>query len=651
MFVSLFSVFNPTANAVPITLEKNWSSVASSSDGTKIVAVANGGKIYISSDSGATWSAKESDRGWRSVASSADGTKLVAVDGGGKIYISSDSGATWSAKESDRNWNSVASSADGTKLFATVGGGQIYVSYDSGATWSAKAINKAWTSISTTADGTKLIATSSYTSQVYESYDSGLTWAANASTFPNDWLTSATSATTGQKLSSASGHIYFSYYSDYYGFDVYEEFANQPGVVDPTWGPGGTWVSLASSADGTKLVALDRGGQIWITNDSGANWSAKESNREWQSVASSADGTKLVAAVGNGPIFISSNSGETWTAVTVEIAIADGTYDCNTGLITTNDTNYFTVLESVVTGHTGCVGLVNIPNGVTSIGEYALNGVAITSVNIPDSVTSIQLGAFSDSGLTSVTIPDSVITIGNDAFYYNIYLTSVTIGNSVTSIGNGAFDTMDALTSLTIGNRVSSIGTWNFYGSLLTSVTIPASVTSIDSNAFTNSDFLETFTFLGNAPAVTDDTFIEIADGATANVAYNATGFDLDEEGLWKGLMVVYGNPPSNDSGSSSPLVITPTVVDAPDALINSKNEKSLSKREIKKTLDKNKTFKNYPIDKYKYSIFGTSKKTCAINGNFVVALKDSGACEMWVTRTTAKGKNYKYWVKINYLK
>jgi len=328
-------------------------------------------------------------------------------------------------------------------------------------------------------------------------------------------------------------------------------------------------------------------------------------------------------------------------------AVTDGDYDC---LVGGTPTGTFTIESNVVTESSfACAGTVNIPNGVTSIGEYALTRSTITSVNIPDSVTSIQQGAFSDSGLTSVTIPDSVITIGNEAFYYNIFLTSVIIGNSVTSIGNGAFDTMVALTSLTIGNRVESIGTWNFYGSRLTSVTIPASVTFIDSYAFSNSDFLETFTFLGNAPDVTDDTFIEIPDGATANVPYNATGFNL-VDGLWKGLIVVYGNPPVIETSSSTRSVSTP-VVNAPNAEFNSKTGKSLSKREIKTILDKKKTFKNYPIDKYKYSIFGTSKKTCAIKGNFVVAMKETGACEMWVTRTTAKGKKYKYWVQINYIK
>jgi photosystem II stability/assembly factor-like uncharacterized protein len=83
--------------------QKNWISVASSSDGTKLIAAAPD-YICTSSDSGATWTQTQtgspSQQHWTSVASSSDGTKLVAVTDeefrtGGAIYTSSDSGATW----------------------------------------------------------------------------------------------------------------------------------------------------------------------------------------------------------------------------------------------------------------------------------------------------------------------------------------------------------------------------------------------------------------------------------------------------------------------------------------------------------------------------------------------------------------------------
>jgi hypothetical protein len=83
--------------------------------------------IYTSGDSGATWTQTGTAQFWTSVASSADGTKLVAatrtlVTGkldSGYIYVSVDSGATWTQTGTARDWSSVASSADGNKFVVT----------------------------------------------------------------------------------------------------------------------------------------------------------------------------------------------------------------------------------------------------------------------------------------------------------------------------------------------------------------------------------------------------------------------------------------------------------------------------------------------------------------------------------------------------
>ncbi len=75
---------------------------------------------------GWVWTPRESARYWRGVASSSDGTKLVATESGGRIYTSTDSGVSWTPSESARDWYSVASSSDGTKLVAVAYGDQIY---------------------------------------------------------------------------------------------------------------------------------------------------------------------------------------------------------------------------------------------------------------------------------------------------------------------------------------------------------------------------------------------------------------------------------------------------------------------------------------------------------------------------------------------
>ena len=134
-----------------------------------------------------------------------------------------------------------------------------------------------------------------------------------------------------------------------------------------------------------------------------------------------------------------------------------------------------------------------IPDGVTSIGNYAFRGCSsLTSVTIPNSVISIGDYAFSGiRNLASVTIPNNVTSIGDSAFSYCSSLASFTIPNSVTSIGKYAFRGNSSLTSVTIPDSVTSIGDYAFYNcSSLTSVTIPDSVTSIGKGAFFGNELL-----------------------------------------------------------------------------------------------------------------------------------------------------------------
>ena len=105
---------------------------------------------------------------------------------------------------------------------------------------------------------------------------------------------------------------------------------------------------------------------------------------------------------------------------------------------------------------------VNIPDSVTSIGDYAFYDTNLEIIYIPDSVTGIGAYAFSDTNLEIIYIPDSVTRIGWGAFKDCTYLTSVSIGNSVTSIGEKAFAGCTGLTSIDIPKSVTYIGGYAF---------------------------------------------------------------------------------------------------------------------------------------------------------------------------------------------
>ncbi len=266
-----------------------WRAVASSADGRKLVAVAYSGRIYTSTDSGVSWTARGSSRAWVAVASSADGSKLVAVVGSpasGQIYTSVDSGVNWTSRESSRYWSGVASSADGSKLVAVVHGGQIYTSTDSGVSWTPRESSRYWYGVASSADGSKLVAVG-YNSQIYTSTDYGVSWTARESS--RNWGAVASSA-DGSKLVAASSLIYTS---------------TDSGVSWTARASSNNWNGIASSADGSKLVAAANSRAIYTSSDYGVSWAPRESNREWYGVASSADGSKMVAVASGGNIYTS----------------------------------------------------------------------------------------------------------------------------------------------------------------------------------------------------------------------------------------------------------------------------------------------------------------------------------------------------------
>ena len=142
--------------------------------------------------------------------------------------------------------------------------------------------------------------------------------------------------------------------------------------------------------------------------------------------------------------------------------------------------------------------------------EYSKNKKE-TNYIIPDSVTSIGNNAFANcTSLRSITIPDTVTSIGDRAFYGCTSLNSITIPEGVTSIGYAAFTRCTSLTSITIPDSVTSIGERAFDSCKnLTSVTIGNSINSIGENALYRCNNLTTVIFLGNAPKLEKDVFVD----------------------------------------------------------------------------------------------------------------------------------------------
>lgn len=101
---------------------------------------------------------------------------------------------------------------------------------------------------------------------------------------------------------------------------------------------------------------------------------------------------------------------------------------------------------------------INIPEGVTSIGNYAFGCPIFNSINLPDSIVSIGDGAFKGCGVLNNPLPKNTKTIGNDAFSCCFLHEKLILPEGVTSIGDQAFAYCYGLTEITIPGSVTSIG-------------------------------------------------------------------------------------------------------------------------------------------------------------------------------------------------
>jgi len=231
---------------------------------------------------------------------------------------------TWSNSTPDAAWKALAMSADGSTLVGVVSAypnlNRVWVSRDSGDSWSSINSNPVlnandgwWSDAVSSGDGSTLVLandgfnTGNY---LYVSQDGGVTWQKRITDAPRRW-TALASSRDGLKLAAvdrglsgtAGGRIYLS---------------TDRGV---TWTPRGVdrlWVDVACSADGSKMVAITgtATGRVYTSNDSGLTWNEQPAApaADWLAVTASADGSRLLAAVRNGPLYVSTDGGMSWLA-------------------------------------------------------------------------------------------------------------------------------------------------------------------------------------------------------------------------------------------------------------------------------------------------------------------------------------------------
>jgi hypothetical protein len=271
--------------------------VASSGDGSHLAALAYPTGIYTSTNFGLDWTLQTNapivTAQWASIVSSSDGSHLAAVSILGEIYTSANFGISWTLQTiapGYSQWASIASSSDGSHLAVALAAGGIYTSTNFGLNWTLQlniesSVNPC--SIASSSDGSRLVAAFEGVAGpgIYTSTNFGLDWTfqTNAPEWWASWWAVASSA-DGSHLVAADGDIYTS-------ADFGRNWTRQ------TNAPVSSWRSIASSSDGSHLAAaaLSYGGGVYTSANFGLDWTFQNVTDSAASVASSADGSYLAA--------------------------------------------------------------------------------------------------------------------------------------------------------------------------------------------------------------------------------------------------------------------------------------------------------------------------------------------------------------------
>lgn len=298
--------------------------VAVSNDGAKLAAAGNwqpqqftvAGIVYTSANGGATWLQRPGAGGFmiRALAASADGARLAACSA--RLMASADGGASWFERPVPAGFSgcaSLAGSADGVTLLAAAepAPGQpssLFVSTIAGAAWDPcpGAPAAAWRALAVSGDGTRMLAAAG--DEVWRSADRGASWAKTGLTTGGLGPAALAASHDGARLVAVpwQGRPWLS-------TDGGGSWAQAAGS------PTASWVAVASSADGMRLVAAG-GAQspaeatLWTSADGGQTWQERfaAGMRPWTCVASSADGSRLAAGGQDTTVYVSADGGATW---------------------------------------------------------------------------------------------------------------------------------------------------------------------------------------------------------------------------------------------------------------------------------------------------------------------------------------------------
>ena len=158
----------------------------------------------------------------------------------------------------------------------------------------------------------------------------------------------------------------------------------------------------------------------------------------------------------------------------------------------------------------GWINSVILPEGISSIGEYAFRGTNIRRINIPSTVTTIRRNAFISTPLQYLTFAENsqLKTIERYAFQKCSSLQEVILPDGLTSIGYAAFDLCTSVKKVEMPNTVTSLGAYAFASEYaLKSITFSDALTELIEYVCTEDHSLREVHLPANLKRICHDAF------------------------------------------------------------------------------------------------------------------------------------------------
>ena len=405
-------------------------------DGTNYYAGIYGHGIFISSDNGVTWNARNTGLSRLNVSSiSVKGSTVFAGSDSSGVFLSTNSGNNWVSRNnglSDSCVNVIV--VKDTTIFAGTNHG-VYISTDTCKTWVADTVGLSDKKVTAFLFKDSIFFAGAYQKGIYRSTKNNNHWDPNGL---NDVAT--------------DGYIITSLITN--GADI---FAGANSGVYRSTDNGNNWAQLATSTypnyiwatfaplvlDGQRLFVasfLVGGDGILLSTDAGDNWSALSKNGLGNiNLTAFLVNNSTILAGSNGGLFLSTNNGNNWSTVEKGLPFSK---------VSSVVTNGSTIFAGVKGGSYSGGGIsFSIDNGDTWISfNSGLDDLEIISMSAggPYIFTNTSAGAYysTNSGtswISSSSFIKSIISKGSNLFGVvggDVYI-SINNGSNWTNVSTG----------------------------------------------------------------------------------------------------------------------------------------------------------------------------------------------------------------------